>query len=84
MSADFENMYGKIPIHLNMEGIRKFCQENNVFESDEKLYRQKRGHAIGQKQAPPVACDGAGIAKEQWLSNPQKCLVIMADTSMTS
>ena len=24
MSADFENIYGKIPLHLSMEGIRKF------------------------------------------------------------
>ena len=94
VTADFENMYGKMPLHLSTEGIRNFCQkagfsgedekpetdeilealnicqENNVFEFDGKLYRQKKGHATGQKQAPPVACAGAGLAEENWLSNP--------------
>ena len=49
----------------------EICQENNVFEFDGKLYRQKKGHATGQKQAPPVACAGAGLAEEEWLSNPE-------------
>ena len=95
VSADFENMYCKMPLQLSTEGIRHFCQkegftgedekpntdeflealeicqENNVFEFDGKLYKQKKGHATGRKQAPPVACAGAGLAEEEWLSNPQ-------------
>ena len=27
--------------------------------------KQKHGHATGQKQAPPVACSGAGRAEQQ-------------------
>ena len=89
VSADFENMYCKMPIQLSTEGIQNFCQEagftgedekpnteevlealeicqeNNVFEFGGKLYRQKKGHATGQKQAPPVACAGAGLAETQ-------------------
>ena len=30
------------------------CQENNVFEFKDKFYKQKVGHATGQKQAPPL------------------------------
>ena len=29
------------------------CQENNIFEFKDKLFKQKIGHATGQKQAPP-------------------------------
>ena len=36
------------------------CQQNYVFEFDRQLYRQLEGHGAGQKQAPPVACLGAG------------------------
>ena len=42
-----------------IEGL-KLCQENNIFEFKKQLYKQKIGHATGQKQAPPVACSGAG------------------------
>ena len=46
------------------------CQENNVFEFGGQLYKQKKGHATGQKQAPPVACAGVGLAEKEWLSIP--------------
>ena len=36
-----------------------------------KLYRQTRGSAIGQKQAPPVACLGAGIIERRVLNKPR-------------
>ena len=49
----------------------EICQENNVFEFDGKLYKQIKGHATGQKQAPPVACAWAGLAENRWLSSPQ-------------
>ena len=39
------------------------CQENNLFEFKDVLYKQKAGHATGQKQAPPVACSGAGLVE---------------------
>ena len=32
----------------------------------DKLYKQKKGHATGQKQAPPVACWGAGIVEREF------------------
>ena len=42
------------------------CQQNNVFEFDGQLYRQVEGHGTGQKQAPPVACLGAGQVEEDF------------------
>ena len=39
-----------------------------MFEFGGKLYKQKKGHATGQKQAPPVACAGVGLAEKKWLS----------------
>ena len=41
------------------------CQDNNVFEFANKLYKQKQGHGTGQKQAPPVACAEAAVAKHE-------------------
>ena len=93
VTADFENMYGKMPLNLSKAGVREnycqqdggsdpkpsteelmealdICQENNVFDFGGKLYKQKQGHATGQKQAPPVACSGAGRAEKQWLGLP--------------
>ena len=52
-----------------MEALNIF-QENNVFEFDGQLFKQKKGHATGQKQAPTVACAGIGVAEEEWFSNP--------------
>ena len=46
------------------------CQESNVFEFDGQLYRQLEGHGTGQKQAPPVACLGAGEVEEEFFSIP--------------
>ena len=95
VTADFQNMYGKVPLELSTEGIREFCQKegfneekdkpntvevlealnicqtNNVFEFNGLLYKQKKGHATGQKQAPPVACAGVGLAEQEWLSIPE-------------
>ena len=93
VTADFENMYGKMPLELSKAGVKDaynqltsgstekpsseelmealdICQENNVFEFAEKLYKQKQGHATGQKQAPPVACAGAGKAEQRWMEMP--------------
>ena len=53
-----------------VEGLR-LCQETNVFEFKDQLYRQKVGHAIGQKQAPPVACLGAGQVERKFLNLPR-------------
>ena len=47
------------------------CQENNVFEFKDKFYKQLVGHATGQKQAPPVACSGAGIVERIFLNTPR-------------
>ena len=49
----------------------EICQERNVFEFKGQLYRQKKGHATGQKQAPPVACQGAGIVEREFLNTPR-------------
>ena len=49
----------------------KICQQNNIFEFMGKLYRQTKGSAIGQKQAPAVACLGAGILERKALSTPR-------------
>lgn len=54
------------------------CQDNNVFEFKEKLYKQRLGHATGQKQAPPVACSGAGIVERQFMNTPRD---VVFDTS---
>ena len=47
----------------------RICQENNIFEFMGKFYRQTRGSAIGQKQAPAVACLGAGEKSSQYTKN---------------
>ena len=49
----------------------KICQENNVFEFMNQMYRQTSGSAIGQKQAPPVCCLGAGIIERTALNQPR-------------
>ena len=49
----------------------RICQENNIFEFMGKFYRQTRGSAIGQKQAPAVACLGAGILERRALNTPR-------------
>ena len=48
------------------------CQENNAFVFLDKLYRQVSGHATGQKQAPSVACQGAGRVERRALSTPRQ------------
>ena len=60
-----------------IEGL-ELCQDNNIFEFKEKLYKQKIGHATGQKQAPPVACRGAGIVERKFLNLPRD---IVSDSS---
>ena len=50
---------------------QEICQENNVFEFNQQLYRQVSGSAIGQKQAPPVACLGAGVVERQVFNKPR-------------
>ena len=92
ITADFENMYGLMPLELSKRGVRKhlesrvdvkdeptndealealdICQQNNVFEFDSQLYRQVHGHGTGQKQAPPVACLGAGEVEQEFLALP--------------
>ena len=47
------------------------CQDNNVFVFLDKLYRQVSGHATGQKQAPSVACQGAGRVERRALNTPR-------------
>ena len=61
---------GVMPTDTVLEGL-KLCQETNVFEFKDQLYRQKIGHAIGQKQAPPVACLGAGQVERKFLNLPR-------------
>ena len=55
------------------------CQENNVFEFKDKLYKQNIGHATGQKQAPPVACSGAGVVERQFFNTPRD--IVFDDSS---
>ena len=43
------------PSTQNIIKCLKICQENNIFEFMNQLYRQTSGSSIGQKQAPPVA-----------------------------
>ena len=38
----------------------------------DQLYRQVSGHATGQKQAPSVACQGAGRVERRALSKPRE------------
>ena len=59
------------PQQIKIIDALKLCQENNVFNFQDKLYKQKKGHATGQKQAPPVACGGAGIVERQFLDQPR-------------
>ena len=90
VTADFENMYGLMPLALSKRGCKKYldsraekvpptrkvlkaldlCQQNNVFDFDGQLYRQVEGHGTGQKQAPPVACLGAGEVEEEFFNIP--------------
>ena len=55
------------------------CQKNNLFEFMDTLYRQVSGHATGQKQAPSVACQGAGRVERKALSKPRE-LVYTTDS----
>ena len=48
------------------------CQDNNVFVFLDQLYRQVSGHATGQKQAPSVACQGAGRIERRALNKPRE------------
>ena len=59
------------------------CQENNIFEFKDKLYKQKIGHATGQKQAPPVACSGAGIVERQFLNSPREIVFDQSNKIMS-
>ena len=47
-------------------------EKNNIFEFMGQLYRQTSGSAIGQKQAPPVACLWAGILERKFLNKPRE------------
>ena len=40
--------------------------------SMDKMYRQVSGHATGQKQAPSVACQGAGRVERRALNKPRE------------
>ena len=59
------------PSTENVIKCLRICQENNLFEFMGKLYRQTRGSAIGQKQAPPVACLGTGVLERKALNKPR-------------
>ena len=48
----------------------EICQNSNFFTFNEKIYKQKKDLATGQKPAPPVACAGAGVAEKRWLALP--------------
>ena len=68
------NLYPPNPEDLTQDEILEaldICQENNVFAFKDKFYKQKVGHATGQKQAPPVACIGAGIVERIFLNPPR-------------
>ena len=60
----------KIPPTRKVFKELDLCQQNNVFEVDGQLYRQVEGHGTGQKQAPPVACLGAGEVEEELFNIP--------------
>ena len=36
VNADFQNIYGKVPLELSTEGIRKFCQKEGFNDENEK------------------------------------------------
>ena len=59
------------PSTQNIIKCLRICQENNIFEFMNQLYRQTSGSAIGQKQAPSVACLGAGMLERRALSTPR-------------
>ena len=86
VTADMEGMYPNMPLDLSEKGVKgqpgvmptdtvleglKLCHETNVFEFKDQMYRQKIGHAIGQKQAPPVVCVGAGQVERKFLNLPR-------------
>ena len=60
------------PSTQNIIKCLRICQENNIFEFMNQLYRQTSGSAIGQKQAPSVACLGAGIIERKVLNQPRE------------
>ena len=35
VTADFENMYGKMPFHLSKEGIVEYCKKNKIENTKE-------------------------------------------------
>ena len=39
----------------DVEHLLDLCLENSYFRFDDKLYRQKKGVAMGNKMGPPVA-----------------------------
>ena len=71
----------------NIMKCQEICQENNVFEFDGQLYRQVSGSAIGQKQAPPVACHGRPSHSSpsflRMAQSPTQCASTLARSSRT-
>ena len=74
----------------NIMKCQEIFQENNVFEFDGQLYtvyRQVSGSAIGEKQAPPVACHGRPSHSSpsflRMAQSPTQCASTLARSSRT-
>ena len=52
--------------------MAEFVLNNNIFESNSKVYQQKSGTAIGTKFAPPYACTYMDQVKQNFLKIERK------------
>ena len=52
--------------------MTEFVLNNNIFESNSKVYQQKSGTAIGTKFAPPYACTYMDQVKQNFLKIERK------------
>ena len=67
LTRAFDNAESKLPVD-ELISLARLVLENNYFEFDEKIFRQKLGTAIGTKFAPGFANIFMGYLEEKFLS----------------
>ena len=67
LTRAFDNDESKLPVD-ELISLARLVLENNYFEFDEKIFRQKLGTAIGTKFAPGFANIFMGYLEEKFLS----------------
>ena len=67
LTRAFDTAEREMPVE-KLISLARLVLENNYFEFDEKIFRQKLGTAIGTKFAPGFANIFMGYLKEKFLS----------------